>query len=127
MQTIYLIVLTLIGGLFTLFAAAGWGSYSEKKLPATPMLFRWFITGLLGSGLGSYAWLYGANGDPTKLIEQISESLEVKHVMEGLTQAAGSVATAAASAANAAPAAAATAVETVAEAANDITVGMPTF
>jgi hypothetical protein len=127
MQTIYLIVLTLIGGLFTLFAAAGWGSYSEKKLPATPMLFRWFITGLLGSGLGSYAWLYGANGDPTKLIEQISESLEVKQVMEGLTQAAGTVASAAASAANAAPAAAATAVETVVDTANDITVGMPTF
>jgi hypothetical protein len=123
MQTIYLIVLTLIGGLFTLFAAAGWGSYSEKKLPATPMLFRWFITGLLGSGLGSYAWLYGANGDPTKLIEQITESLEVKQVMEGLTQAAGTVASAAASA----PSAAVTAVETVAEAANDITVGMPTF
>ncbi len=110
-----------------MFAAAGWGSYSEKKLPATPMLFRWFITGLLGSGLGSYAWLYGANGDPTKLIEQISESLEVKQVMEGLTQAAGTVASAAASAANAAPAAAATAVETVVDTANDITVGMPTF
>ena len=106
-----------------MFAAAGWGSYSEKKLPATPMLFRWFITGLLGSGLGSYAWLYGANGDPTKLIEQITESLEVKQVMEGLTQAAGTVASAAASA----PSAAVTAVETVAEAANDITVGMPTF
>ena len=106
-----------------MFAAAGWGSYSEKKLPATPMLFRWFITGLLGSGLGSYAWLYGANGDPTKLIEQITESLEVKQVMEGLTQAAGTVV----SAASSAPAAAATAVETIAEATNDITVGMPTF
>jgi hypothetical protein len=120
MQTIYLIVLTLIGGFLTLFAAAGWGSYSEKKLPATPMLFRWFVTGLLGSGLGSYAWLYGANGDPTKLIEQLNESLEMKQVMEGLTQAVGSVA-------SATPTAAAAAVETVAEVANDITVGMPTF
>lgn len=119
----YLIVLTLIGGFLTLFAAAGWGSYSEKKLPATPMLFRWFVTGLLGSGLGSYAWLYGANGDPTKLIEQISESLEVKQVMEGLTQAAGSVA----AASNATPAAVATVAETLAETASEITVGMPTF
>ena len=119
MQTMYLIVLTLLGGLLSLFAAAGWGSYSEKKLPATPVLFRWFVTGILGSGLGSYAWLYGAGGDPTKFLEQLGESLEVKEVMEGLTAAAGSVATAASTGGAVA--------EKVVEAASEITVGMPTF
>lgn len=120
MQTMYLIVLTLLGGLLSLFAAAGWGSYSEKKLPATPVLFRWFVTGILGSGLGSYAWLYGAGGDPTKFLEQLGDSLEVKEVMEGLTAAAGSVSVAAVTGGTAVA-------EKVVEAASDITVGMPTF
>lgn len=113
----YLIVLTLLGGCLSLFASAGWGSYSEKKLPATPVLFRWFVTGLLASGLGAYAWLFGAGGDPTKWLESLGNSLEVKEVMEGLTSAAGSISTATATAA----------VEKVAEAASEITVGMPTF
>lgn len=119
MQTMYLLVLTLLGGCLSLFASAGWGAYSEKKLPATPVLFRWFVTGLLGSGIGAYTWLFGAGGDPTKWLESIGESLEVKEVMEGLTAAAGTM-TAAASTGGAV-------VEKVAEAASEITVGMPTF
>jgi hypothetical protein len=111
MQTLYLIVMTAIGGLLSLFAAAGWGSYTEKKLPATPVLFRWFVTGTLGAGLSAYAWLYGAGGDPTKFLESMGEALEVKGVMEGLTSAVGG-ATEAAEAAASVP---------------ELTVGMPTF
>ena len=101
--------MTAIGGLITLFAAAGWGSYSEKKLPATPVLFRWFVTGTLGAGLGAYAWLYGAGGDPTKFLESVGDALEVKSVMEGLTSAVGS------------------AKDAAKEAAFELTVGMPAF
>ena len=119
MQTMYLLVLTLLGGCLSLFASAGWGAYSEKKLPATPVLFRWFVTGLLSSGLGAYAWLFGAGGDPTKWLESLGESLEVKEVMEGLTAAAGTM--------KAAATAGGAVAEKVAEAATDITVGMPTF
>jgi hypothetical protein len=112
MQTLYLLVMTAIGGLMTLFAAAGWGSYSEKKLPALPVLFRWFITGTLGAGLGSYAWLYGAGGDPTKMLETMGDALEVKSVMEGLTSAVSGATDAATE---------------IAENASELTVGMPTF
>jgi len=105
----YLIVMTIIGGCVALFAAAGWGSYKEKKLPATPVLFRWFIAGLLTSGLGAYAWLFGAGGDPSALIEKVGNALEVKEVMEGLSSAVGGAA------------------EAATAAADELTVGMPSF
>jgi len=91
MQTVYLIVLTALGGLLTLFAVAGWSSYKDGKLPETSMLFRWFAAGILTTGLSAYAWLFGAGGDPTKILEQVGESLEVKEIMEGLTSAAGNI------------------------------------
>ncbi len=110
MQTMYLIILTLLGGLFALFVAAGWGSYNEKKLPAIPVLFRWFIAGLLTSGLGAYTWLFGAGGDPTKFIEKLGDALEVKDVMENLTSAIGGGT-----------------LEPVVENVTELTVGMPSF
>ena len=87
MHTMYLIIFTAIGGLIALFAAAGWGSYKEKKLPATSVLFRWFITGILTTGLAAYAWIFGAGGDPGKLVEKLGDALEVKEVLEGLSAA----------------------------------------
>ena len=113
MQTMYLIVITILGGCVALFAAAGWSSYKDKKLPATPVLFRWFISGLLTTGLGAYAWLFGAGGDPAALLEKFSDALEVKEVMEGLSSAVGGAAEGAAKAA--------------AGAVEELTVGMPTF
>jgi len=115
MQTMYLIVMTILGGLLSLFASAGWGSYSEKKLPETPVLFRWFVTGTLGSGLAAYAWLFGAGGDPTKFLESMGDALEVKEVMEGLTSAVAATKDVAE-----------TVADTVADA-GEMTVGMPTF
>ena len=93
MQTTYLIALTAIGGCIALFASAGWSSYTDKKLPATPVLFRWFVTGILVTGLGAYAWLFGAGGDPSTLLEKVGDALEVKEMMKGLTSAVGGGAT----------------------------------
>ena len=109
MQTIALLIMTVIGGLLSLFGAAGWSSYKEKKLPDTPVLFRWFVSGLLVSGMGGYAWIYGAGGDPSALLEKVSGALEVQEVMETFTSAAGSTA------------------KNVADSMTDISVGMPGF
>ena len=117
MQTLYLSVLALFGGFLALFAAAGWSSYKEKKLPATPTLFRWFVTGLLSAGLASYAWIFGAGGDPASLLGSVGEALEVKDVMNTLTSAVGNAGEAVEDAAK----------KTAAAAAEGIKVGMPAF
>jgi len=117
MQTLYLIVITILGGLLSLFGSAGWGAFAEKKLPETPVLFRWFVTGTLSSGLAAYAWLFGAGGDPTKLLESVGEALEVKEVMEGLTSAVNATTEVAKTVADAVPE-----IPT-----GEMTIGMPTF
>lgn len=119
MATLYLIVLTALGGFLALFGAAGLSSYKDKKLPATPMLFRWFVAGALSAGLGAYAWLFGAGGDPTAVLEKLGESFEVKEVMETLNSAVGTAAAGAAAVAEGAG--------EVAEGAAEMTVGLPRF
>lgn len=111
-QTFYFIVLSIFGGVLGLFSAAGWTSFKDKKLPGTSTLFRWFIAGLTSFGLASYAWLFGAGGDPQKLLGQMGEALEVKEVLESLTTAVGN-----------------TEINTHATESiqNELTVGMPTF
>jgi len=125
----YLIVFTLLGGLLSVFGVAGWSSFNTKTLPDISILFRWFIGGLLTSGLGSYAWLYGAGGDPGKLMESVGDALEVKEVMETLKTAVTSAPAldAVKDAAATATAAAATASAAVTTAATTIKVGMPNF
>lgn len=112
MPSLYLIVSIILGGCLALFAAAGWSSYKDKKLPSTPDLFRWFVTGSLGSGLATYAWMFGAGGDPEALLGKLGESLEVKEIAETLTSAVSSVGEGA---------------KKVADEAGEMTVGMPTF
>ena len=115
METLYLIVSIILGGCLAIFGAAGWSSFKDKKLPNTPDLFRWFVAGSLGSGLAAYAWMFGAGGDPTALLEKLGDSLEMKEIAETLTSAVGSVGGAAvASAKKAADAA-------------EMTIGMPRF
>ncbi len=109
MNSLYLIVFGLIGGVFALFGAAGWGSFQYKKLPDNSTLFRWFVTGILGSGLAGYAWIFGAGGDPTALFEQVSDALEVKDVMETFSSAVNGAAKAAV------------------DAGSEMTIGMPRF
>jgi hypothetical protein len=113
MQTLYLIVFTVLGGLLTLFGAAGWSSYTTKKVPDMAALFRWFFSGVVGAGLGSYAWIYGFNGNPEKLMSQVSEALEVDSTLKTLSSAVGGDA--------------ATAVEAMVDAVEDMKVGMPNF
>lgn len=113
MNSLYLIVFGLIGGVLALFGAAGWSSFQTKKLPDNSTLFRWFVTGILGSGLAGYAWIFGAGGDPSTLVEKVGDALEVKEVVETLTSAVGG--------------AAKTAGEAVVTASSELTVGMPRF
>ena len=120
MQTVYLFVMAFLGGFLALFGAAGWTSYREKKLPATPMLFRWFVTGLLAAGLGGYAWVFGAGGDPGSFLDKVGDALDVKDVVATLTSAVGGATDAAAEAAQKAS-------DAVASASSTLKVGMPTF
>lgn len=113
MNSLYLIVFGLIGGVIALFSAAGWSSFQYKKLPDNSTLFRWFITGILGSGMAGYAWIFGAGGDPSALVEKVGDVFEIKEVVETLTSAVGS--------------AAKTASDTATSVGNELTVGMPRF
>jgi hypothetical protein len=116
MATLYLIVSVVLGGCLALFGAAGWSSFKDKKLPTTPDLFRWFVAGALSMGLATYAWIFGAGGDPSALMEKLGDSLEVKGIAETLS-----------SAVSAAGETAAESAKKMAESANEMTVGMPTF
>jgi hypothetical protein len=110
MPTLYFIALTLLGGVLALFIYAGIASYQHNKLPDMETLFRWFMAGTVTSGLGSYVYLFGANGDPTTLLQNLGDAMEVNKVVETITTASGGYATA-----------------SVPEKENDITVGMPGF
>lgn len=107
MQTPVFLGSAVGGGLLSSFAAAGWASYKDSKLPDVASLFRWFLVGLITVGCAAYAWLFGAGGDPSTLLTSVGEVLEVKEVIQSM---AGSAATPAAPA--------------VAE---ELTVGMPGF
>ena len=85
MQTASLLVITLVGGLVIPFAVAGWTSYSDGKLPDLKILFRLFLAGIVTSGAGAYAWLFGAGGDPMKALESVGEALEVNEVLNSLS------------------------------------------
>lgn len=87
MQTSALVIIAIGGGLLTLFGVSGYSSFKNNKLPETSTLFRWFIGGLIAAGCGAYAWLFGANGNPTEMINQVSEMLEVKDVMDSVSKA----------------------------------------
>jgi hypothetical protein len=130
MESVYLIVFTLVGGFFALFAQAGWSSYTDKKLPDYASLFRSFAGGIIAAGLASYAWIFGFQGDPTKLFEKVSQSLEVKETFEALTKAAqlagsdsGSIASALSGGADTATAVTSAVKDTIEE----LKVGMPNF
>jgi hypothetical protein len=81
MQTAYFIAIAIVGGLVFAFLAMGWTSYKEKKVPEKPVIFRWFIAGLVSAGLGAYAWIFGAGGDVQGAIKAVTESLEVESII----------------------------------------------
>jgi hypothetical protein len=84
MHTVSLLVITLVGGLIVPFSVAGYTSYTEQRIPDIKILFRFFLAGIVTFGASAYAWLYGAGGDPTQLLESVGEALEVKQVFETL-------------------------------------------
>jgi hypothetical protein len=114
MQTASLIVITLVGGLVIPFAVAGWTSYNDGKLPDMKILFRLFLAGIVTSGAGAYAWLFGAGGDPMKTLESVGEALEVKEVLSSLSASVKESAVEAEK-------------ESPIEADNEISVGVPPF
>jgi hypothetical protein len=73
------------------------------------------LTGTLTAGLAAYAWIFGANGDPSAMIEQVGNVLDVQNVVKGLSE----------SIAPAEPVA--EPVKAQKSPTRDITVGMPTF
>jgi hypothetical protein len=75
METTYFLAITLVGGILFLFFAVGWSAYKEKKIPETPLLFRWLIAGLVATGLGAYAWIFGAGGNVEEVIKQVGDAL----------------------------------------------------
>jgi hypothetical protein len=83
MDTLYFIIITVLGGLFALFFASGWASYKHKKIPETPILFRWFIAGIFASGLAAYTWIFGYGGNVSEVVEAIGGALDVGTLISG--------------------------------------------
>jgi hypothetical protein len=75
METTYFLAITLVGGILFLFFAVGWSAYREKKIPETPLLFRWLVAGLVATGLGAYAWIFGAGGNMEEVMKQVGDAL----------------------------------------------------
>jgi len=113
MYSLYLIVFTVLGGVLALFSVAGWSSYTEKKLPDSGTLFRWFTAGVVSAGLASYTWIYGFNGNPEKLLTQVGDVLEVESTIKTLSTAVGSNTE--------------NVLNVVSDVVEDMTVGMPNF
>lgn len=115
MESLYFLGIALGGGCLALFVSAGWGSYKNKKVPEKAILFRWFVAGLVSSGLLGYAWIFGSGGDVSGMIQRISETLNVDTVVKAVSLSA---LTAGASA---------TTHETEEEKKETLQVGMPSF
>lgn len=85
MDTLYFLVITLLGGLLALFFASGWSSYKHKKVPEKPILFRWFVAGVVSVGLAAYTWIFGYGGNVSEVVEAIGGALEVGELMSSET------------------------------------------
>ncbi len=88
MESLYFLGIALGGGCMALFVAAGWGSYKDKKVPEKAILFRWFIAGLVASGLLGYAWIFGSGGDVSGMMQRITETLDVDTVVKAVSLSA---------------------------------------
>ncbi len=113
MESLYFLGIALGGGCLALFVSAGWGSYKNKKVPEKAILFRWFVAGLVASGLLGYAWIFGSGGDVSGMIQRISETLDVDTVVKAVSLSALT--------------ASATTQETEEEKKETLQVGMPSF
>jgi hypothetical protein len=127
MKSLYLLGFSLLGGLVSLFASAGWSSYKHQKIPERGVLFRWFVAGVVAVGLGAYVWIFGANGDVQQMMGQMTNALDIttftKLASMGTLLAGGGAALKNAEDASGAMEHA----EGVQQEAPELTVGMPTF
>ena len=93
METTYFLTITIVGGIVFLFLAVGWSAYKEKTIPETPLLFRWLTAGLVASGLGGYAWIFGAGGNVEEVLKQVGDALtsstETTYVLGGSDMTVG--------------------------------------
>jgi hypothetical protein len=80
METLYFLILSVVGGLLALFFGTGWTSYKEKKIPALPILFRWFVAGLVSTGLAAYTWIFGYGGNVTDVLHTLGGALEIPSI-----------------------------------------------
>ncbi len=78
METVYFLGLMLLGGVLAIFLATGWSSYKEKKIPETPILFRWFIAGIVSFGLGAYTWIFGYGGNVEETVSSLANALKIE-------------------------------------------------
>lgn len=77
METVYFLGLMFLGGLTAIFLAAGWSSFKNKKIPETPILFRWFIAGVISFGLAAYTWIFGYGGDVEQTMKSLGDALAI--------------------------------------------------
>jgi hypothetical protein len=77
METVYFLGLMFLGGICAIFLAAGWSSYKEKKIPETPILFRWFVAGVVSFGLAAYTWIFGYGGNVEETIKTLGDALAI--------------------------------------------------
>jgi hypothetical protein len=80
LDTLYFLGISIGGGVLALFFSAGWGSYKEKKIPERRLLFRWFLAGLVASGLAAYAWIFGSGGNVGEAMKKITGALELDSI-----------------------------------------------
>lgn len=118
MKSLYLLGISLLGGVIAVFGSAGWSSYKHQKVPERGVLFRWFVAGVVALGLSAYVWIFGANGDVSQIMSQMSGALD----LTALTKLA-SVGALVATATGGSTEGAVSDVEETPE----LTVGMPTF
>jgi hypothetical protein len=85
METLYFLLITLAGGILLLFLATGWSSYKEKKIPETPILFRWFVAGVVSTGLIAYTWIFGYGGDVGEIVQKIGEVMTLPEIESALS------------------------------------------
>jgi len=127
METLYFLAITVTGGILTLFFAAGWGSFKHKKVPEKPVLFRWFVAGLVAAGLGAYAWIFGSGGDVQGFVKTMGESMELSSLLKMASVSTLLASTVEGATDGEAAEGGETTTTATAAASSELTIGMPSF
>lgn len=82
MKSLYLLGISLLGGVIAVFGSAGWSSYKHQKIPERAVLFRWFVAGVLSLGLSAYVWIFGANGDFSYIMNHVNGVFDLTSIVK---------------------------------------------